>query len=392
MLAAAALLVPLLAAEHVPVSAGRSAPPPLGSAPGLYKPLHSGAFSGRAAPLSPDPLVTYQFDPSVNATALQIFTVRPVEVVVLSGTGCVGCDTLSTETPSATISGPVQLRFDFGVELPAWLEVDTKGYQSSSVPIRMGVGEYHTPWQSGGGSWKADTPKEYPGGAGRHTLRLETNPELYEGLRYGFFTVGNASGAFVPFQLGVVRAVAQAKPVNYTGHFHSATDPLLEKVWWTAAWTVRSNLLTEYFGSILMDRGDRQSWTGDAHPAQATALVAFHNLELIKQNLNLTEPEDQGIATYDMYWVLSIVDYYTYTGDKAILQDYQLQLLQKLTRALQEANNSNTGVCARACACVRVGLLPLSLLQGCVSSVGTIALALASQTAAAPSVSLTFEC
>ena len=49
-----------------------------------------------------------------------------------------------------------------------------------------------------------------------------------------------------------------------------------------------------------MDRGDRESWTGDAHPAQATALVAFHNLALIRRNLELTEPVDNGIATYDM--------------------------------------------------------------------------------------------
>ena len=53
----------------------------------------------------------------------------------------------------------------------------------------------------------------------------------------------------------------------------------------------------------------RESWTGDAHPAQATALVAFHNLDLIRQNLMLTEPVDNGIATYDMYWCLSVVDY-----------------------------------------------------------------------------------
>ena len=347
MLAAAVLLMPVPAAGYGPAGAvGRSAPPPLGKAPELYKPLHSGAFSGRAAPLSPDPLATYQFSPSVNATALQIFTVRPVHVAILSGTGCVGCESLATETPAATITGPVQLRFDFGVELPAWLEVDTVGYnKSSSAPITMGVGEYHTPWQSGGGSWKVGTPKEYPAeGAATTTLRLETNAELYEGLRYGFLTVGNGSGETAPFKLGVVRAVAQAKPVNYTGHFHSATDPLLEKVWWTAAWTVRSNLLTEYFGSILMDRGDRESWTGDAHPAQATALVAFHNLELIKQNLRLTEPVDNGIATYDMYWVLSIVDYYCYTGDKTILHQYQSQLLQKLTRALQEAKNPKTAL------------------------------------------------
>jgi hypothetical protein len=54
----------------------------------------------------------------------------------------------------------------------------------------------------------------------------------------GFLSVGNASGPFKPFTITTARAVAQAKPVNYTGHFHSESDPLLEQVWWTAAWTV----------------------------------------------------------------------------------------------------------------------------------------------------------
>lgn len=27
----------------------------------------------------------------------------------------------------------------------------------------MGVGEYHTPWQSGAGSWKKAAPKQYGG-------------------------------------------------------------------------------------------------------------------------------------------------------------------------------------------------------------------------------------
>ena len=225
--------------------AGARAPaaprPPLGAAPEPYEPLHGGAFSGRAAPLSPDPLVRYQFtEPALNLTALQIFTVRPVAVAVLSGS-CDSCASLATAQPRATIRGPVVLRLDFGVELPAWFEVDAADY-NGSAPLTMGVGEYHTPWQSGGGSWKSGAPKRY--GA---TLRLETNAELYEGVRFGFLSVGNTSGPpgtpFAPFTITMARAVAQAKPVNYSGHFHSAADPLLERVWYTAAWTVRANLL-----------------------------------------------------------------------------------------------------------------------------------------------------
>jgi alpha-L-rhamnosidase len=48
---------------------------------------------------------------------------------------------------------------------------------------------------------------------------------------------------------------------------------------WVAAYTVRTNLLPGYLGSILMDRGDRISWTGDAHTAQLAASVAFEGIQ-----------------------------------------------------------------------------------------------------------------
>ena len=123
--AMAALLLPIMLARAAAVA---DPPPPLGSAPEPYRPLHSGGFTGQPAPLSPDPLAAYEFGPGVNATALQIFTVRPVAVTVLFGADhCVGCASLATASPKATITGPVTLRMDFGVELPAWVEVDTTG-------------------------------------------------------------------------------------------------------------------------------------------------------------------------------------------------------------------------------------------------------------------------
>ena len=103
---ARSLLAPLLL--KAALAANSAAGPPLGSAPELYQPLHGGAFTGKPAPLSPDPLAAYVFGPGVNHTALQIFTVRPVAVAVLSGK-CDGCESLTTATPKATITGPVQV-------------------------------------------------------------------------------------------------------------------------------------------------------------------------------------------------------------------------------------------------------------------------------------------
>ena len=49
-----------------------------------------------------------------------------------------------------------------------------------------------------------------------------------------------AAPSFAPFAIRTLRAVAQTKPVNYEGAFHTPDDSLLERVWWTMkAYTVR---------------------------------------------------------------------------------------------------------------------------------------------------------
>jgi hypothetical protein len=75
------------------------------------------------------------------------------------------------------------------------------------------------------------------------------------------------------------------------------------------------------------------SWTGDAHPAQAAALVAFGNYDFIRQNLDNTAGQNNGIRSYSLYWVLSLLDYYNYTGDAATLAKYVTNACAKLEDA-----------------------------------------------------------
>ena len=322
----------------------RSGTPELtfGSAPEPYATLSGGDFTGPEVALSPDPLVQYQWPSGKQQRNLQVFSVRPVNVTVVQG-ACTTSASLvhgnGTAVLHATADSAAMLRLDFGVELPAWLELDAVFPAPSSATLTLGIGEYDAPWQSGGAAHKSAVPKAYakPPAADASapnvtTYRLETNPELYEGVRFGFVRLTVATGApAATLTLSAARLVVQAKARNYTGAFHAPDDELLERVWWTAAYTVRVNFLRDFFGSILIDRGDREAWTGDAHPAQAAALVAFSNFADIKANLGSSiQGSGSTFPTYQCYWVLSIIDYYSFTGDASVLLLHEAKVRELL--------------------------------------------------------------
>lgn len=288
-----------------------------------YSALHGGAFDRAAVPGSPDPLVSYGWQSPQAGDDLQIYTLGPVAA--------------HTDTPQAftfspgaypdafTVRGAGSIRFDFGVESAAWLEFDSPDFNGS---VEMSISEYDEPAIENTGPphpVKTLAPKRYG-----NTFRLELNPQLYEGVRFGWIHVRTF---WKPWRVTAVRAVCQAKPTNYNGSF-SCSDDLLTRIWYTGAYVVKANLCKDYFGTLLMDRGDRYSWTGDAHIAQAVALAAFGNWDFIGQNLDRTADETNDIESYSLYWVLSLADYYRYTGDRKSLEQYIPATVNKLEHAL----------------------------------------------------------
>ena len=299
----------------------RRALPLLHAGPGLapepWPPL-TGVPSGAPQPSSPDPLVSYVWPASTDALSpLEYFLVPATACGPAAGTAAASFANASSAvgslTPAITVAGNGTMLIDFGVELAAWVEFDSPDLTAADAgSVSLGISEYTAVDWVGG--FKKGAPKAYCGG-GSCTFRLETNGELYEGVRYAFLTL--AAAPATPWRITGLRAVAQTKKVNYEGSFSSAGDPLLERIWYTAAYTVRATLQEEYMGSILMDRGDRFSWTGDAHASQATALAAFHRPDIVFNNLNRSKADCQGIATYCLYFVLSVADYYEASGDAA---------------------------------------------------------------------------
>ena len=306
--------------------ASSSARPIWGSSPVAepYPYVSSGSFSGPAVPLSPDPLVAYRWPNPQAGDGLEIYLQKPMSVTADTNSSFANLQSLTGADPNVTVTGVGSIQMDFGRENAAWLEFDSPDLAGT---VEMSISEYNEPEiTSAGGAHFVKTlvPVKYG-----NTYRLELNSQLYEGVRFGWIHVRSFTSAW---HITGIRLVCQNKPANYNGSF-SCSDSMLTRIWYVGAYTVKLNLLSNYFGAILADRGDRISWTGDAHCSQAASMVAFGNYDFVKRNIVNSANDDNGIASYSLYWVLSLIDYYNYTGDSATLNGYLTNAVAKLDHA-----------------------------------------------------------
>jgi alpha-L-rhamnosidase len=286
-----------------------------------YRPV-SGYVNGQINPLSPDPLFNAWWNSPKADDNLEVYKLYPVKWFTQQPASFDLRD--FQKHNKIAISGTGTIRFDFAKTSAGWLEFDSDDLVDS---LEMSISEYAEPAIVNSGAVHARktlVPVRY-----NHTYRLELNPELYEGVRFGWLHVFSHRRTW---HISNLRLVCQAKPVNYRGSF-ACSDPELTRIWYTGAYTVRLNLQKDYFGAILMERSDRQSWTGDAYPSQAASMVAFGNYDFVKKNLGNTAAQDNGIASYSLYWVLSLVDYVRYSGDTAFALSYIDNACKKLDLA-----------------------------------------------------------
>ena len=280
-----------------------------------------GAHSDPFIAESPDPMHTYRWPSPQASDDLQTYALKPVAVSATAP--CSGLESLITDTAHVTIKGKGRILLDFGVESAAWLEIESPDLCGD---VEFGISEYNEYAILNGRHIKKSKPVK----VGPNTYRLQLNKALYEGVRFGFVHINSFDQ---PWHITKARVICQVKPTNYNGSF-KCSDPMLTKIWYVGAYGVKLNLLKDYYGAILMDRGDRHSWTGDAHPAQAASMVAFANYDFVKHNIDRTSTQFNSIRSYSLYWVLSLLDYYRYTGDTATLQHYIPNVKAKLDDAL----------------------------------------------------------
>lgn len=270
---------------------------------------------GPAAPSSPDPLVRAQWSDTTNLTKLQIYRVtQPVAITVNPPYALQGWkEWLSGESTTLLVKEPCNVTIDWGVERAAWFEF----LANTSSGVQAGISEFNTPYPG-----KTKAPIKY----GSQTYRLETNKELYEGVRYTFLCFSQPA-----VKISNISLVAKVKPIAYSGSY-SSSHTLLEQSWYTGAYGVRLNMEATQFNSILIERGDRVAIQGDAHPSMATALAGFGSpylysfvqSELWQTNSGHVHGHnvvDQNIMAYPLYWCLSVLDWYYASGNHTGFQE-----------------------------------------------------------------------
>ncbi|MET6997783.1 alpha-L-rhamnosidase C-terminal domain-containing protein [Chitinophaga defluvii] len=287
-----------------------------------YQPIHGGSITAQKVISSPDPLVSYVWHQPGGE--LQVYHLTPTNFELSHPGNFENTGSALTDTCNILVKGTGSIRFDFGTESAAWMEFESPDL---SGEITAGISEYNQPAVFNAGPQspvKTAVPVKHG-----NVYRLELNKELYEGVRFGWI---NISKFDKPWHITNVRLVCQTKPVNYAGAFE-CSDTLLNRMWYTGAYAVKLNLLKDYIGAILIDRGDRHSWTGDSHISQGVSMAVFSNYDMIKHNLTRTAPDNNAIESYSLYWVLSLLDYFYYSGDKDFLQSCLPVIQRKINHA-----------------------------------------------------------
>ena len=132
-------------------------------------------------------------------------------------------------------------------------------------------------------------------------------------------------------------------PVKYEGSFESS-DPLLNRIWETGAYTVHLCMQDDIWDAPKRDRG---RWMGDTDVSGHVSDEVFFDRFLVKDTLSRligdapVEQHVNGIPGYSSFWFTELQNYLRHTGDRAYLEQVRPQLLQLLQLMDKEFDAEN---------------------------------------------------
>ena len=227
---------------------------------------------------------------------------------------------------------------DFGRELQGGLQIVTGQSPSRTVKVRVRFGESVS-------EAMCDIDGEN-GATNDHAMRDFTVELPWLGVA----EVGNSGFRFARIDvlgentellLQEVRASFKRRDIPYLGSFR-CSDPRLNDIWMTGAYTVHLNMQQYLWDGI---KRDRLVWTGDINPEVLTIAAVFGANDVVNRSLDLSKdcygPETWmcGISSYSIWWMITHRQWYMYTGDRTYLdeqKDYVLRLLENLFKYVDE--------------------------------------------------------
>ena len=161
------LVLPVFAAEAPPITEP-------------YPMINLSFNTGSSVPASPDPLVSYEWPAGYNVTGLQVYEItRAANISAMPESAFTGLGTLTSALPHVTFESAGALRLDFGREHAAWFEFTSADLGGGAPSVQAAISEYNEPWQVRA---KLRPVTSFANGV----YRLETNDQLYEGVRYAW--------------------------------------------------------------------------------------------------------------------------------------------------------------------------------------------------------------
>lgn len=171
----------------------------------------------------------------------------------------------------------------------------------------------------------------------------------------GQIEIGNTGFRFVRIDLlgsdAVIHlkeapAVMRYRNIPYLGSFR-CSDPHLNDIWMTGAYTVHLNMQEYLWDGI---KRDRVVWLGDMHPEVSTIMAVFGYNEVVDKSINLAceqFPLPQwlnGMSAYSMWYLIIQYEWYMHNGNLDYLRKhrgYITGLIDRIDGCVDEEGNEN---------------------------------------------------
>ena len=201
-----------------------------------------------------------------------------------------------------------------GISLLAWLDSTKRG---AKVRVRFGESAAEAMSELWG---KTNATNDHA----RRDLVVEVgmmsmNPIGETGFRFVRIDLLEPEAVLV---IKSICAVMIYKDVPYRGSF-SCSDPLLNRIWDVGAYTVHLNMQEYIWDGI---KRDRLVWVGDMHPEVTTIKAVFGEDDAVEKSLDFIRKETplpgwmNNMASYSMWYVIIVHDWFFYTGKKEFLE------------------------------------------------------------------------